>query len=79
MEIKVLEVGCSKCKVLLQRTLDVAKQLGIEENVESISDISEISKFGVMNLPALVINGEVKSAGKVPKSEQIIEWLNAHR
>ncbi len=75
MEIKVLEVGCSKCKILLQRTLDAVKELGMEDKVESISDISEIAKFGVMSLPALVINGEVKSAGKVPKIEKIIEWL----
>lgn len=79
MDIKVLEVGCSKCKVLLQRTIDAAKQLGLEESIEAISDMEQIMKYRILNLPALVINGDVKSAGKVPKTEQIVRWMEENK
>ncbi len=75
MEIKVLEAGCNKCKILLQRTTDAAKQLGLENSIEVISDITEIAKYGVISLPALVVNGKVISTGKIPKVEQIIQRL----
>jgi len=75
MEIKVLEVGCPPCKVLLERTRQAGKELGIKDEVIDVSDISEMMKYGVMSMPALVIDGIVKCEGKVPKTEDIKKWL----
>jgi len=75
MEIKVLEVGCSSCKVLLERTKQASRELGIKDEVIDVNDVSEMMKYGVMSMPALIINGAVKCAGRVPKLEDIKEWL----
>ncbi|MBN2543149.1 thioredoxin family protein [bacterium] len=75
MEIKVLGVGCVKCNSLEQRTNEAAKQLSLENVVEKVSDINEITDLGILSVPALVINGKIKSVGKVPSVEQIVEWI----
>lgn len=75
MKIKVLGPGCAKCKQLAEVTATTATELGIDFQIEKISDLHEISKFGVMMTPALVINGEVKSVGKIPTINELKEIL----
>ena len=70
-ELKILGTGCPKCKALEQNTEAAAKELGIDYEIEKVTDINEIMKFGVMVTPALAVDGEVKIAGKVPSVEQL--------
>ncbi len=73
-KIQILGTGCPKCKALARNAEAAVKALGIEAQVEKVDKIQEIMKFGVMVTPALVVDGQVKSAGKV-LSENEIEAL----
>lgn len=75
LEVKILGSGCKKCNTLTEETKKAAENLGIEINLEKVSDYSEISSYGVMSTPALVVNGEVKFSGEVKKSKEIEEFL----
>lgn len=70
-KIQVLGSGCAKCNKLYQAAEQVAKEMNIEFEIEKVTDLNEIMSFGVMITPALVIDGEVKVAGKVPKPDEI--------
>jgi len=74
-KIQILGTGCSKCSTLAQLTQQAAKQMAIEYTIEKVTKINEIMAFGVMITPALVIDGQVKIAGKVPSIEQIKKML----
>ncbi len=65
MKIQVLGTGCAKCKQLTANAEQALRELGIAAEVEKVEDIREIRKFNVMSTPALVIDGQVRSAGKV--------------
>jgi small redox-active disulfide protein 2 len=65
VKIQILGTGCPKCKLLTANVEQAIKELGISAEVEKVTDIKEIMKFGVMLTPGLAINGEVKSSGKV--------------
>jgi small redox-active disulfide protein 2 len=73
--IQILGTGCPKCKKLTENAEEAAKQLDLEFEVEKVTDINEMMKFGVMVTPALVVDGEVKVVGKVPSAEQIKQML----
>jgi len=76
--VKVLQVlgpGCPKCEKLARNVEAAARELGIEYRLEKITDITKILDFGVMVTPALVVDGEVKVAGKVPSPEEIKQML----
>lgn len=64
-ELAILGTGCSKCTKLEANTREATEQLGLDAEIRKVSDIQEIMKYGVMMTPALVIDGEVKSIGKV--------------
>ena len=70
-KLQVLGTGCPKCKKLAENTEAAAKALGIEYEIEKVTDINEIMKFGVMITPALAIDGKVKVVGKVISAEEI--------
>jgi small redox-active disulfide protein 2 len=70
-KIQILGTGCPKCKALAQNAEIAAKELGIEYQIEKVTDITEIMKFGVMMTPALAVDGKVKIVGKVPSPEEI--------
>jgi len=70
-KIQILGTGCPKCKKLAENAEAAAKDLGIEYSLEKITEINEIMKFGVMVTPALAIDGQVKSVGKVVSSDKI--------
>ena len=74
-KIQILGTGCPKCKKMAENAKEAAKQLDLEFEVEKVTDINEMMKFGVMVTPALVVDGEVKAVGKVPSSEQIKQML----
>lgn len=74
-KLQILGTGCPKCKKLAELTEEAVKGLGIEYELEKVSDIQEIMKFGVMIMPALVVDGEVKVAGKVPSVEDIKKMI----
>jgi small redox-active disulfide protein 2 len=69
--IEVLGPGCQKCKVLYEHAEQAAKELGLEFEIRKVTDISAIMSYGVMSTPALVVNGELKLAGRVPSAEQL--------
>ena len=75
MKIQILGTGCPKCKQLAENAEAAAKELGIDFELEKVTDINDIMSFGVMMTPALVIDGKVKIAGKVPNTEAIKELL----
>jgi len=75
MRIQVLGTGCPKCKKLAKNAEEALQQAGVEAEVAKVTDVQEIAKFGVMFTPALVIDGEVKVAGKVPAVKAIAEWI----
>lgn len=71
MKIQVLGTGCPKCKMLTANAAAAVKELGIEASVEKVEKIADIMKLGVMITPALVIDGVVKSSGKVLSVDEI--------
>lgn len=73
--IQVLGPGCAKCEKLKKNAEEAVEQSGAEATVEKITDIMQITSFGVMMTPALAIDGEVKIVGKVPSSEEIAKLL----
>ncbi|MCX8064832.1 MAG: thioredoxin family protein [Candidatus Hydrogenedentes bacterium] len=74
--IKVLGPGCMKCIQLYENAQKAAEELKIEYNIEKVTDIQEIMEYGIMLTPALVVNGEVLSSGKVLDKEEIKKLLS---
>jgi len=74
-KLQILGTGCPKCKMLAVAVEDAAKAMGIEYEIEKVTDINEIMKFGVMMTPALAVDGEVKVLGKVPDIEILKDML----
>jgi small redox-active disulfide protein 2 len=75
IQIKVLGPGCVQCDRLEQELMQVMAETGIMAEIEHVRDIKEIGRYGVMGTPALLINGKVKSVGKVPPKNKLTEWL----
>ncbi len=75
MKIEVLGMGCANCNKLYQNVLEAVKLSGKEIEVAKVEDLKVIMKYGVLSVPALVIDGLVKTAGKVPKAEEIKAWI----
>jgi small redox-active disulfide protein 2 len=75
MEIKILGGGCSKCERLEADTREVVKQLGIEATFIKVKNIAEITAYDVMATPALVVDEKVLSSGRIPRREEIKQWL----
>ena len=76
MKIEVLGMGCPKCEKLYENVQRAVKESGIEADVTKVEDISKITEYAVMITPALVVDGEVRSAGKIPSPEEIKEWIS---
>lgn len=73
--IKILGSGCAKCNKLYELTEQAAKEMELEYEMEKVADISKFADYGVMVTPALVVDGQVKSMGKLPSNEQLKEYL----
>ncbi|MBW2108044.1 MAG: TM0996/MTH895 family glutaredoxin-like protein [Deltaproteobacteria bacterium] len=75
MEIKVLGAGCPKCKHAEKVVREAVEASGVDTQVEKVTDMMEIARYGVFGTPAVVIDGDVKCVGKVPKKEDVIGWI----
>lgn len=75
VKIQVLGTGCPKCKKMAEVAESAAVEMGMEFELEKVTDLNQIMSFGVMMTPALVVNGEVKVAGKVPSKSQMTEYI----
>lgn len=75
MEIKVLGPGCAKCDKTEKLLKEAITEAGVTADVEKVTDIMQIAGYGVLGTPAVVVNGEVKSVGKIPSKEDIKSWL----
>jgi len=69
-------VGCAKCNKLYDTVCGLVKNNGIQADVVKVEDIKVFAQYGVFMTPALVVDGEVKVAGKVPKEAEILKWLS---
>ena len=75
MEIKILGPGCPRCQQTAKTVIDALAEAGVAADVQKVTDIMEIAGFGVMGTPAVVIDGQIKSVGKVPTKRDVMSWL----
>jgi small redox-active disulfide protein 2 len=74
-KIQILGTGCARCKKLQENAEMAANDLGLDYQLEKVSDIQEIMKFKIMHTPGLVIDGEVKASGRVLSMDEIKKLL----
>ncbi|MEN9308004.1 MAG: hypothetical protein RL173_1936 [Fibrobacterota bacterium] len=77
MLLEVLGTGCTKCKLLHEAVQKAVTESGVVAEIRKIEDIAKIMEYGVMSTPALVKDGKVLVAGKIPTSKEIVSWLLA--
>ncbi|MBC8198795.1 MAG: TM0996/MTH895 family glutaredoxin-like protein [Desulfobacterales bacterium] len=75
MIIKVLGHGCPKCQQTEKIVREVVTECGVQAQIEKITDIMKIAGYGVFGTPAVIVDGKVKSVGKIPKKEEIKTWI----
>ena len=75
MDIKVLGPGCANCRRLYEETEKAVKQLAMTATITKVEKFEEMAPYRIMMTPALVINGEVKAAGRIPRVAEITTWL----
>jgi small redox-active disulfide protein 2 len=76
MEIKVLGPGCPKCAKTEQIVREAARLAGVEAEVGKVADFAAIARHGVFSTPAVIVDGQVKCAGRVPSVEEVAAWLS---
>ena len=75
LTIRILGPGCVSCNNLQTMVIEIMAEMGVAADVFQIHDLDEIGRFGVLQTPALVINGQLKSAGRLPPRSRIEEWI----
>jgi small redox-active disulfide protein 2 len=75
MEIKVLGPGCSKCHQTEKVVKEAVAETGVSADIEKVTDVMKIAGYGVFGTPAVVVDGEVKSVGKIPSKEDVKAWI----
>ncbi|MDI6709084.1 MAG: thioredoxin family protein [Thermoanaerobacterales bacterium] len=75
LEIKVVGPGCPQCRKMYEDVLAVLQELNIQADVEKIEDLAAIASTGVLLTPSLIINGQVRAAGRVPSKKQLAQWI----
>lgn len=75
MEIKILGVGCPKCRRLEELVREAVKAAGVEANIVHVTDMASIMAYPIMSTPGLVINEELKSFGRLPRKDEIVAWI----
>ena len=75
MKIKILGPGCVNCRKVEKLVREAVAEAGVVAVVEHVTDFREIAGYGVFSTPAVVVDGKVKSVGKIPKKEEILAWL----
>ena len=79
MEIKILGGGCPKCNRLEELARKAASDMGVEATFTKVKDMDAIMAYDVMSTPALVIDEQVKSSGRIPRKEEIAEWIRVEQ
>ena len=74
-EIKILGMGCPKCKRLEELAKEAVKETGVQANIVHVTDMNGIMAYPITSTPGLVINEELKSSGRIPRKDEIIAWL----
>ena len=77
MTIQILGTGCTRCKTLTANAELAVQELGLDAAVEKVTEVQDIIKFQILMTPGLVINGQVKAAGRIPTVEEIKQMLLA--
>ena len=75
MILEVLGTGCAKCKMLHESVLKAVAETGVQAEVRKVEDIAAILERGVLSTPALVKDGKVLVAGRIPSPKEIATWL----
>ncbi|MFO7997308.1 MAG: thioredoxin family protein [Dehalococcoidia bacterium] len=75
MNIKILGPGCARCQQLEKTTKEVAKELGIDAEIEEVKDMNKIMEYPILTTPGLLINGELVCAGRVPNKAEITQLI----
>jgi small redox-active disulfide protein 2 len=73
--IKVLGGGCARCQKLEEIVREAVIELDVEATIQKVKEDAEIAKYPILSTPGLVVNEELKSAGRIPKKEEVIKWL----
>lgn len=76
MNIKILGTGCKRCEELYNTVKEVVNELGVDSEVEKVTDLKDILGYGVMKTPGLVINEKVQVSGRVPSKDEIRDYIN---
>ena len=79
MEIRILGPGCPRCGEVEKRTLNALAELNVAADVQKVTDIKKIAEYKVFSTPGLVINGKVKSTGRIPSQEEIKRWIEEEK
>ncbi|MDD2555740.1 MAG: thioredoxin family protein [Syntrophaceticus sp.] len=75
MEIKILGTGCAKCEKLEELVRETVAELGVDADFIKITDLNEILEYDIMLTPGLVVDGEIVCSGRIPKKDEIRNWL----
>jgi small redox-active disulfide protein 2 len=75
LTIRVLGQGCASCQALTQRIMEILSELNLTADFEHVTDIKEIARYGVLQSPSLLINGNIMARGTVPNKTQLIAWF----
>jgi small redox-active disulfide protein 2 len=75
MEIKVLGPGCLKCEQTEKNVKEAVQESGVDAKVDKVTNVMEIATYGIFGTPAVVVDGKVKSVGKIPGKDEIKTWL----
>lgn len=76
MKLEILGTGCPKCKKLMELTQEAVKETGVSVEIGKVDKINDIMNYGVMITPALVVDGKVVVAGRIPSKDEIKKWIN---
>jgi len=77
MEIKVLGPGCQRCRNTEEIVREAVAEAGVDARIEKVTDPMKIAGYGVFGTPAVVVDGEVKSVGKIPGKDEVKKWLKS--
>lgn len=75
MDIKVLGPGCPRCQQTEKIVQEAVAESGVPAQVEKVTNVLDIAKYGVFGTPAVVVDGQVKSVGKIPEKEDVLNWI----
>ena len=77
MRIEILGMGCPKCKKLYENAQIAVREANVQADVVKVEDIQKITDYGLMSTPAIAIDGEIKTAGRIPAPDEIKKWILA--